>query len=205
MTDEDSVALSPIAWEVLNWCADDFTEVFGIHSVVRRMLDASDAEQEKLVTLSTVEVLVALDLIAVGDMRSEVRGLAVCDAPRADIIARVRTSWEASPPSMGWARGRLRRAWESITSSLIAEARRLNDLNRRSARILCARPGRRWERGLRRFSDVLDPSIAKRLHLVGQLVCGIRLGLAREVVPHDLCRLLEGLGHPVGVCGSIWQ
>lgn len=100
MTDGASVALSPIAWEILNWCADDFTEVFGIHSVVRRMLDASDAEQEKLVTLSTVEVLVALDLIAVGDMRSEVRGLAVWDAPRAD-IARVRTSWEAPPPSVG--------------------------------------------------------------------------------------------------------
>jgi hypothetical protein len=67
VTMRESPALSPIALELLRWCADDFTELFAVRQIVKRELAVDDPQRERQAALSALDELITLDLISVRD------------------------------------------------------------------------------------------------------------------------------------------
>lgn len=91
--------LSPIASEILVWCGDDFTELFGIRAVVARRMAVEDPAREKQVALSALQELTALNLLSVRDE-------ADAEAPTwgesaQEIRARLNAAWDSSAANMG--------------------------------------------------------------------------------------------------------
>jgi hypothetical protein len=63
--------LSPIASELLTWCADDFTELFAIRQIVKGELAVDDPERERQAALSALDELITLGLGRVLWIRSD--------------------------------------------------------------------------------------------------------------------------------------
>lgn len=94
--------LSPVARQLLSFAADDYTEVFALRSFLQRLTGPLSPEAEKQAALCTLHELLALDLVRIGDMRRDVKGLTYWEGPVPHLMARLDAAWNPStPPGMG--------------------------------------------------------------------------------------------------------
>ena len=87
--------LSRAARMFLVCAADDYTELFVLHDVLTRAVGTLSAEDERTRALEVLRELLEGDLVRVGDMRADVKGLAFWDEPSPNVLARVATIWSA--------------------------------------------------------------------------------------------------------------
>jgi hypothetical protein len=97
VTMRERPALSPIASELLTWCADDFTELFAIRQIVKRKLAVDDPERERQAALSALDELITRDLVSVKDEAAAEASTWDEPATRTRLIA----AWDSSAARMG--------------------------------------------------------------------------------------------------------
>jgi hypothetical protein len=99
VTMRESPALSPIALELLRWCADDFTELFAVRQIVKRELAVDDPQRERQAALSALDELITLDLISVRDEAAA--EASTWDESATRTRTKLTAAWESSAASMG--------------------------------------------------------------------------------------------------------
>lgn len=98
----DKPPLSVVARELLAWAADDFTEVFVVRDVLKRLVGTLAPDEERAAALETLTELVSARLVEVGDMRGDAPGLVYWGDSPVEVMGRLGRIWSASePPKMG--------------------------------------------------------------------------------------------------------